>query len=67
MIDINYNDIAEVKRLVLYAQAKHITLRLLAVLDDYCHDSGVEIYNETDLPELMTSEIQSCLNGLKGD
>jgi len=62
---IDYNDTSAVKRLVLHTKAKHITLRVLAVLDYYYLDSGVEILSEIDLPEMITAEIQTCLDDLK--
>jgi len=62
---IDYSDTSAVKRLVLHTKAKHITLRVLAVLDDYYRDSGVEILAEIDLPEMITAEIQTCLDDLK--
>jgi len=62
---IDYNDTSAVKRLVLHTKAKHITQRILTVLDDYYRDSAVEILDEIDLPEMITAEIQTCLNDLR--
>ena len=62
---IDYNDTSAVKRLVAHTQAKHIMKRVLAVLDDYYKDSAVEILDEIDLPEMITAEIQTCLDDLK--
>jgi len=62
---IDYQNMSEVKRLVSYAKARHISHRIMTVLSDYYDGSGVEIWDEVDLPEMITSEIQSCLNELK--
>jgi len=64
-MDINYKDLPAVRRLVKYTEARHITARVLDVLHDYYRDSGVEIHDETDLPDLLTSEIMTCLFELK--
>ncbi len=64
MLDIDFKNTADVKRLRGYVEAKHITVRLLDVLHDYYDGSGVEIHNETNLSDLLTDEIQRCLNDL---
>ena len=66
MIDIDFTDMATVKRASLYIKAKHISHRIMTTLSDYYDGTGVEPWDEIDLPEMITSEIQSCLNELKG-
>lgn len=61
---VNLKDVASVKRLVTYAKARHITRRLQDVLHDWYDGSGVEIYNEVGLDDLLTTEIQNCLTEL---
>ena len=64
---IDYEDISAVKRLCLYAKSSHISHRIMTVLADYYDSSSVEIWNEVDLPGMITAEIQVCLRELENN
>jgi len=61
---IDLNNVSEVKRLIIYAKAKHISNRVLTVLSDYYESSDVDISKEYGLPEQITTEIEICLSSL---
>ena len=60
-MDINFENISEVKRLCFYAKSRHIASRVMDCLADYYQGSGVEIKDEIDLDSIIQTEIQVCL------
>ena len=64
MLDIDFKNISEVKRLCWYAKSMHIAEHILDVLSDYYEGSGVEIKQEIDLKTIIAKEIEVCISGL---
>ena len=64
MLDINFENISEVKRLCLYAKSEFIAHKIISSLADYYEGSGVEIKDEIDLHSIIQAEIQVCLSEL---